>query len=921
MAQSGYSSYYPQASYTYPTPPSQPQTTQGYDPRMQPQYSTHYQQPSYVQQTPQHQAPQYVQTPAAPIHRPPSRINPVAYAPGQLTGPMTAPLPQVPQAQLYGQYFPPRSPQPYHQAPPSNPYPSPVSPQTPQSGTPQSARRPLPDPRGLPAPPVNGQGFPSPQQTPSPGPVAGPHRPIQSVSNVNAFPPHPPSNALTRIPSSQGGSPTPSPFAASTSPPRPLPLPRSAGSFDLANSQSQPQVQPQPQSPPKRALPAPQPPSPSVIPEQPAPVRSPEPLPASGQKFVPLWKRALPQPGESAPARTPQPSQIQAPVERRSTVSGGARPLPSPSASKAVGAPVDSSARAGTLPLRLQLQNTPSSSRQPTQPLDPLPRASQPNPSNSNRTPPSPSPTTSSVSSTPSTSRFRERSRTLPLPTAAPNYPLPPEPTAQAQSHSLVGQRISESPVSSDDEELTNALLERHPRSPSPQYGIRELPKNSHPPPANPEAGQPRRARRELPSPVPPSPNRNQEAESSMAMRMANASLRSTSPSPTFRPTHGHSQSLSNNGPARPMPQPPNQSQPQPKQQNGWPSALPPLPRAPGSSNVTPPPASQSTFSQMQASRALPRPTRSNTTAATVTPFSRPRSPRKADLDLSLDDAPPPSLRRSPGPSSAFQLPQARPPTSFNSPLPSAPALNARSQTAPTHNVLQRAPSDATSVFSLSHFPPPPASQPTSPRKNAFRPPSTTKAQQGPPSPTKPMRSQSPVRFQPPPATREQSTPRIPKISFPANGDGDSDEDADGPVINISGPSDANRGGSVPRVSFGDDDGIPVINIGGADDSGPSVPQISLPGEPSSSPPKQSQTRKMQETLSNPRLEAAKRSGLVCGGCGGPIIGRIVSAMDMRWHPGCFRCCVCDELLENLSSYAHEGRPYCHFDYHEVRHC
>ena len=131
----------------------------------------------------------------------------------------------------------------------------------------------------------------------------------------------------------------------------------------------------------------------------------------------------------------------------------------------------------------------------------------------------------------------------------------------------------------------------------------------------------------------------------------------------------------------------------------------------------------------------------------------------------------------------------------------------------------------------------------------------------------------------------------------------------------------------LPRISFGDDDdaggdsGIPSINIGGVDD-GPSIPQISLPGETSSSsssPRKnQPQTRKIQETLSNPRIEAAKRNGLVCGGCGGPIIGRIVSAMDMRWHPGCFRCCVCDELLENLSSYAHDGRPYCHLDYHEV---
>ncbi|KAJ8593678.1 LIM-domain-containing protein [Rhizopogon salebrosus TDB-379] len=58
-------------------------------------------------------------------------------------------------------------------------------------------------------------------------------------------------------------------------------------------------------------------------------------------------------------------------------------------------------------------------------------------------------------------------------------------------------------------------------------------------------------------------------------------------------------------------------------------------------------------------------------------------------------------------------------------------------------------------------------------------------------------------------------------------------------------------------------------------------------------------------------------NGLSCGGCGGPIIGRIVSAMGQRWHPGCFRCSVCNELLEHVSSYEHEGKPYCHLDYHE----
>ncbi|KAG1753633.1 uncharacterized protein EDB91DRAFT_409256 [Suillus paluster] len=64
-------------------------------------------------------------------------------------------------------------------------------------------------------------------------------------------------------------------------------------------------------------------------------------------------------------------------------------------------------------------------------------------------------------------------------------------------------------------------------------------------------------------------------------------------------------------------------------------------------------------------------------------------------------------------------------------------------------------------------------------------------------------------------------------------------------------------------------------------------------------------------------LKGMRGNGLSCGGCGGPIIGRIVSAMGQRWHPACFCCSACNELLEHVSSYEHEGKPYCHLDYHE----
>ncbi|PIL23473.1 hypothetical protein GSI_14784 [Ganoderma sinense ZZ0214-1] len=985
MAQPGYSSYPPQPGYAY----SQVQAPQAYDQRMQPQQPMHYQQRSYspLPQQQRSYSPLPQQQPhsyAPPIQRPLTAINPVPYSSAQPLTPMSAPPPQ------YDQYYPraPPSPQPHAQTFVANPYPSPISPASPQIGTPHSSRRPLPSPRGLPQPPNNGT-VPTPQPTPSPGPFVGSHRPTHSVPN--AFPQQPASNAISRMPSGPDISSTASAFSSPpTSSPRPLPLPRPSGSVDLGSVQSQNQTQSITQSPPKRALPAP---GLSSLDQ-----RKSEPVSALGSKFVPLWKRALPQPGGSWLAGSGQIPQTGPQLERRSTVSGGARPLPSPG----VTASSTSVSREGpvrpttTLPHHPQLQNASSPSQSPSQPPQPLPPASFPT-------------AVAGTTKTPHGSRFtaRERSRTLPLPTAAPTGPLPPEPSSPS---SIAGHHRSITPASSDDEELTNALLERHGRSPSPQFGIRDLPsRRNPPPPANDSADGTPRARRELPSPVAPSPGLGGQAEASLGLRMAATSFRSTSPS--SRLTHEHSQSMSSPATARPMPQPPVQ-RPQVPPSGGWPSALPPLPRVPASPNPISPPATQSAFAQMQA-RALPTPMRSSTTVGTVSsPF--PRSPRKPDLDLNLDDAPPPSLRRSPGPPpSAF--PQ-RSPVAFNSPLPSTPQ-SPMSPSSPIGGAqLHRAASDA-SVFTLSNFPAPPTHVnapplPSSPRKGAFglpgsanannsttgtgfnRPPSPAKQSpfQRPPSPVKPQppvqqppapapspakpqwkttisspskqwqttttspskqwqstvtsptrqrfdqpqppstpksfssaRSQSPVRFQPPAPVSNQSsqgTPRIPKISFPASADGDSDEDdLDGPVINISGPSTSGPP-SLPRISFGDDNdnGIPSINIGGADDA-PSVPQISLPGDAASQSQTQRrgqpQTQRMQQTLSNPRMEAAKRSGLVCGGCGGAIIGRIVSAMDMRWHPGCFRCCVCDELLENLSSYAHDGRPYCHLDYHE----
>lgn len=59
-------------------------------------------------------------------------------------------------------------------------------------------------------------------------------------------------------------------------------------------------------------------------------------------------------------------------------------------------------------------------------------------------------------------------------------------------------------------------------------------------------------------------------------------------------------------------------------------------------------------------------------------------------------------------------------------------------------------------------------------------------------------------------------------------------------------------------------------------------------------------------------------SGASCATCQKWIGGRVVHAMSHTFHPDCFVCDHCGENLEHVAFYEHEGRAYCHFDYHEL---
>ncbi|KAK7676787.1 hypothetical protein QCA50_020255 [Cerrena zonata] len=651
-------------------------------------------------------------------------------------------------------------------------------------------------------------------------------------------------------------------------------------------------------------------------------------LPPVGQKFVPLWKRALPSPavqGGSAP-NTPvmqsnthnmspippgplpntiadlRPSlQSQAVVGRRGTTS---RPLPqSPGMTPQAG------------PSRGSVPNINSHGQLPN----------PPNQSPASVPRPGPAPLNSTLSQMdnsviPSNSPFmrRERSRTLPQPSVA-------SPTAPAmQRPEPIGRSVRTPSTSSDDDLSGISLLQRRSihkdangvnpvptaRTPSPQYGIKDMPSRSpQTTPRGQSAGNSNHVR------APSSPTRQRPP---LPVRRDTSPVRpdpshqTTSSSPERVPTLIHDASerqssiykfavmdvLGIKGPESPTKRT-QQSNPTPAmrrsqtEQPRWPDDVPKLPRPPAQ-NMSAPGSSRSTSPSRTSQIRSDLPVRDQSLNNPVANVSfRERQSYHHRAPPNLDDAPPPSLRRSPSPD-----PHRRAPSG----LPNIRTQTHNSWTSPTYGRTPSSavtPDSAASIFTLSEFPAVPthAPQPLPPQININSLPQVKSNKGGP--------RNSPQRHSRSAKREENERPSIPKISFPADPNDSDDSDGPQPVINVSGP-DGNS--SNPVISIGnfdddDDDGqFPGISISVADDSTPSQPE---------------RPRRAHRDLPPPASVLGK-GGRFCGGCGGTIIGRIVSAMGERWHPTCFKCVVCDEHLENLSSYEHEGRPYCHLDYHDM---
>ncbi|KAK7916012.1 hypothetical protein WMY93_011773 [Mugilogobius chulae] len=56
----------------------------------------------------------------------------------------------------------------------------------------------------------------------------------------------------------------------------------------------------------------------------------------------------------------------------------------------------------------------------------------------------------------------------------------------------------------------------------------------------------------------------------------------------------------------------------------------------------------------------------------------------------------------------------------------------------------------------------------------------------------------------------------------------------------------------------------------------------------------------------------------VCGACKKPIVGQVVTAMGKTWHPEHFVCTHCQEEIGSRNFFERDGVPYCESDYHQL---
>ncbi|XP_029115207.1 paxillin isoform X3 [Scleropages formosus] len=96
--------------------------------------------------------------------------------------------------------------------------------------------------------------------------------------------------------------------------------------------------------------------------------------------------------------------------------------------------------------------------------------------------------------------------------------------------------------------------------------------------------------------------------------------------------------------------------------------------------------------------------------------------------------------------------------------------------------------------------------------------------------------------------------------------------------------------------------------------------QGKVPGSPTGPPRPVNKLDNMLGSLQSDlnRLGVQTLAKGVCGACKKPIAGQVVTAMGRTWHPEHFVCTHCQEEIGSRNFFEREGLPYCEKDYHNL---
>uniref|UniRef100_A0A8C8DKQ8 Paxillin a n=1 Tax=Oryzias sinensis TaxID=183150 RepID=A0A8C8DKQ8_9TELE len=104
--------------------------------------------------------------------------------------------------------------------------------------------------------------------------------------------------------------------------------------------------------------------------------------------------------------------------------------------------------------------------------------------------------------------------------------------------------------------------------------------------------------------------------------------------------------------------------------------------------------------------------------------------------------------------------------------------------------------------------------------------------------------------------------------------------------------------------------------------SQPSVDKIQSQGNASSNAPAKPANKldnmlgSLQSDLNRLGVQTVAKG--VCGACKKPIAGQVVTAMGRTWHPEHFVCTHCQEEIGSRNFFERDGQPYCEKDYHSL---